>query len=211
MAYSLYNTAEEVPPTMAQFTASKDFKDYAIGSDGTTAFAVCTVELILSQYNRDTLGPIFDKVYTVNSAITSFSGMDAITGNAGAALTFDIYLPAPTYQEEKDEISLDASVTENRFMVDLEVFGANLQGAVEYKVDFKVSPEFHIPDILAMKFKFNLPPSIIPSGAVVYQFVQWNPANDFSGWKEANACVYGLASGNALKSYSGPESLKGDS
>jgi len=54
------------------FTRSENFDAYSTDSDGTDAWSICTVELVLNDRNWEEVGDIFGKIYHVTNGVILF-------------------------------------------------------------------------------------------------------------------------------------------
>ena len=120
-------TMEPLDPIYAVFSASKDYEMYeTYDNEVDTAYARCTVQIVMNEQNREEIGQIFNARYEgVYSIALAEEVEDTTTGtwswstNALTSGTFKVFLAEPVYDDSYDETFSDQVVTEQSFELDV--------------------------------------------------------------------------------------------
>jgi hypothetical protein len=97
----ILNDDAKIPASESAFQASYEVENYDTNSDGTVAWALCTIDIVLNEHTEPIIGHIFDKVYdtTYGVKIKPQEG-DMIDA---AETNFLIALPYPEYDSSWEE------------------------------------------------------------------------------------------------------------
>lgn len=84
------------------------------------------------------------------------------------------YLEEPTYEYNEDEDELEyVTVDYKQWAIDVEEdFGEQGRGVQDIYVDFVISKNFAVADVLRIEMGLELPEYLLTEGKVVYQYVQ---------------------------------------
>ena len=99
--WQILNEAAKIPESESAFKESDDIEKYATDSDGTVAWALCTIDIVLNEHTEPIIGDIFGKIYDTTYGVkimpTEGNMMDV------AETDFLIALPYPEYDSSWEE------------------------------------------------------------------------------------------------------------
>ena len=95
------NETAKIPASESAFEESYDIENYATDSDGTVAWALCTIDIVLNEHTEPIIGDIFGKVYDTTYGVKIMP----VQGNMmdAAETNFLIALPYPEYDSSWEE------------------------------------------------------------------------------------------------------------
>ena len=140
--WQILNEAAKIPESESAFKESDDIEKYATDSDGTVAWALCTIDIVLNEHTEPIIGDIFGKIYDTTYGVkimpTEGNMMDV------AETDFLIALPYPEYDSSWEEEE-EESLTEQWFTIDTTSFmadGSSTDAWMKFEINFNVTDEY---------------------------------------------------------------------
>lgn len=185
----LWNTTAELSWEESFFTASPNADKFETESDGTDAWATCTIELVMNEFNMEMVGDLFDVIYNIEYGVKAFDENDEFPVQI-AESTFKILLPYPEYDDSWNDETEEA-LAEEAFMIDTTTFttdGSQKDAYMAFEVKFNVTAEYDMPDVLSIHFATDAPAEALASGSEVVQWAQFRLTSDVNGEYQKVAC-----------------------
>ena len=175
------NETAKIPASESAFEESYDIENYATDSDGTVAWALCTIDIVLNEHTEPIIGDIFGKVYDTTYGVKIMP----VQGNMmdAAETNFLIALPYPEYDSSWEEEEEEA-LAEQWFTIDTTSFmtdGSSTDAWMSFSVNFNVTAEYDEPDLLMITMETDAPAEQLAEGAEVVQWAQFRLAHDQNG------------------------------
>jgi hypothetical protein len=105
---ALGDTTKELSRENSVFAKADDPSKYTTYSDDTQSYANCTIEMTVTEENRESLAGIFDYVYEIEYGVKL---LESATDETGIDITdsmFEAYLPSTTYDDSFDDVTEEA-------------------------------------------------------------------------------------------------------
>jgi hypothetical protein len=182
------NEAAAIPAQESGFAASPEVENFATDSDGTVAWALCTIDILLNEHTEPIIGDIFGKIYdtTYGVKIMPYQGnmMDV------AESTFLVDLPYPEYDSEWDEEEEEA-LAGSYFPIDTASFmsdGSSTDAYMAYSISYNATANYDEPDLLMIRLETDAPAEQLATDAELVQWAQFRLANDPNAPYQKVAC-----------------------
>jgi len=170
---TLFNTTAEMTFDQgAFFEASQNLDGFLTDDDGTMARAICTVDMIINDRNREELSQIFGYVYNVTYGVKLFSNDTTVAIIETGETHFEAYLSTPEYSNDYI-VEVDEDIAEQFFAINTTATAntATDEPAFQgFNIKFDTEKEQSKADKLKVKFELDAPSSILLDSAHV---VQW--------------------------------------
>ena len=104
----LGDTTKELSRENSVFAKAEDPSKYTTYSDDTQSYANCTIEMTVTEENRESLAGIFDYVYEIEYGVKLLESATDATGIDITDSKFEAYLPSTTYDDSFDDVTEEA-------------------------------------------------------------------------------------------------------
>ena len=156
-----YNETAAIPASESAFKPSDELENYKTDSDGTVAWALCTIDIVLNEHTESSIGDIFGKVYDTTYGV-KLQPADGSNMIDGAESNFEIELPYPEYDDTWEEEEEEA-LAENFFAIDTTSFmsdGSSKDAYMAFSVSYNVTDEYTEPDLLFIRLETDAPTEV---------------------------------------------------